>query len=343
MFSCLSRKKGKQKDNKDKKVNRITIDDYEKVKIPKDYTLIKMISYNINLSHSVNLDKKIKEVISYMTSNYYNKSIDIINLQEINDIVSLNILVEEFKRFCLVNNLTYYYSPPFNNILPTSHSHRFSHEQGHGHSHGLSIHMIEKSFDSRERVIGNKNKKIIHNIIISKFPIISTIYSELNTDSGMEDILGTQVLVGANILIGNSIISVFNVTFSKDVVAAQLNNREIRGIELITMLKIINNNSLTLKNDSISKYTVTHLNLITGTFNIPEIESDGKVNDEYDDILSVGHFLDIFRLISEDYGFTTTFKERINYVFLYMSEDFYKGSSYSDTIVNGKSVVDKDI
>lgn len=309
------------------KSSKYKLDDYSKVKIPKDYRLIKMVSYNISLSNSVNIYEKIKETIEYIISNFNNKSIDIINLQEINDIQSLYLLIEEFKRYCFKENLTYYFSPSFDHINPNKTT---------SNSPTSSFHMIEKSFDSTGKITNDdKKRKIINNVIISKYPISSRIYKELDDKTDIDDILGIQILVGANILIGSSVISVYNINLSMDVVAAQLMNDDVRKTELINILEIIENNQQNNKSG---------INLITGTFNIPEIDTanNHEINKEYDYLISKGHFIDIFRLISEkDHGFTTTSKKRLNYVFLHMTNDFYKeGSDYFNMIIKNKNVDD---
>lgn len=317
-----------------KKIKKIKIDNYSKVKIPQEYTLVKMASYNISLNNSVNLDKKIKEIISYITSNFNNKTIDIINIQEINDSTSLHIFIEEFKRYCLIEHLKYYFSPSFDHINPTV--------NGNGsHSPTSSAHMIETSFNSAGMSTRDeKKRKIIYNVIISKFPIISNVYCELDDKTDIDDILGIQTLVGANILIGKSIISVFNINLSIDVLAAQLINDDVRATELNNILDVIELNNKSLQDDDFEKYTKSGINFITGTFNIPEIDINHEINKEYDELISKCHLIDIFRLISEkDFGYTTTSKERINYIFFHMTEDFYKeGTEYFNMIIKNKNV-----
>ncbi len=315
------------------KNKKIKINDYSKVKIPKEYTLVKMASYNISLNNSVNLDKKIKEIISYIISDFNNKPIDIINLQEINDMTSLHIFVEEFKRYCLIKKLKYYLSPSFDHINPNINN--------GSHSPTSSIHMIEKSFDSSGVSINDDRRyKIVHNIIISKYPIISTVYSELDDSTDMDDILGIQTLVGANILIGNSIISIFNINLSGDIKTSQLINTDVRDTELTNIINIIELNTESLRDSSFQKYTKSGITFITGTFNISEVDQDNEINNEYDKLLNRCHLLDIYRIINEkEYGFTTISKERLNYIFFHMSPDFYReGSEYADIIMKNKNV-----
>lgn len=322
--------------SKNKKINiaNIKIDDYSKVKIPKDYTLIKMTSYNISLNHTVNIDQKIKEIISYIMSKFNNKTIDIINLQEINDSISLHIFINEFKKYCLQKKLTYYFSPQYNNIGPSV-----------SKSPTSSANMIEISFGSTGRGSlkhDEKKRKIIQNVIISKFPILSTTYTELDDNTDMDDILGIQTVVGANILIGNAIISVYNINLSKDIKAAQIINRDVRKIELNTLLNTINVNNKSLNADAkFDKYKKSGIHIIAGTFNILELEQqDNSINDEYKELLSNMHLIDIFRILAEgEAGFTTIFKERLNYIFFHMTEDFYKADSdYFNNIIKNKDV-----
>ncbi|ARF09507.1 hypothetical protein Indivirus_1_130 [Indivirus ILV1] len=315
------------------KKTKIKIDDYSKIKIPKDYTMVKISSYNISLNNSVNLDRKIKEIISYIISNFNNKSIDILNLQEINDNTSLHVFIEEFKKYCLTERVKYYFSPPFNNINPSIH-------KNENHSPTSSIHMIEKSFDSFELSINEKKKKIIHNVIISKYPIVSTIYTELDDETDIDDILGIQILVGANILINNTILSVFNINLSQDIQAAQLINSDVRNTELDCILKVIKLNNKSLQEEAYKQYTKSGITMISGTFNISEINQNNEINDEYDRLISKCHLIDIYRIINEkNHGFTTISKERLNYIFFHMTEDFYEeGSENLDIIMKNKNV-----
>lgn len=317
------------------KIKNIKINDYSKVKIPKEYTLLKLASYNISLTNTINLNQKIKDVISYIFSKFNNKEIDVINLQEINDTSSLYIFVSEFKKYCLERQVVYYFSPQYDNIGPSSNSQKASIT--------TSEKMIELSFGSSEKIKPDiKKKKVMQNIIISKFPIISSIFTELDDKTDMDDILGVQTFIGANLLIGSAIISIYNTNLSKDIKAAQIVNDNVRKTELEILLNTININKKTLESDEkFNKYIKTDIHIVAGTFHIPEIDHDNNnLCDEYRELLTNNHFIDIFRMLTEsEYGFTTISKERINYIFLHMTEDFYKiDSEYFNIIAKKKNV-----
>lgn len=303
----------------------VKISDYEKVKIPKEYTLIKLGSYNANLHNTMNTDNKIKEIISYIISNYKHKSLDIICLQGFYDTLSLANMVREFKKYCLNNKLKVYYGPNFDEIETSGSS-----------SNNLIVtskKMLELSFHAphtRKTNSGhsdnNKMKKIIHNIIISKYPIIDTIFAELDDKTDMDDILGIQTVIGANILVGNKVISVYNMCLSKDIKTANvinINNIQVRMTELDELMDVISKNKKNILSDKFSKYEKTDIHLITGTFGINEF-GNGENNREYLDLIKDRKCIDVFRCLNEnDYGYTTSNSERLNYILMNLTDDIY--------------------
>jgi len=319
------------------------ITDYSKVKIPKDYTLIKMGTYNVNLKNTINIDNKIKEITAYITNNYKKKNLDIINLQGFYDTYSLYVLIRELKQYYAKHKQKIYFGPKFDNIeackstsnsaIPTPRT------------------MIDMSFHSSGLGGGNygssnenTNKKLIHNIIISKYPIISTIYSELDDKTDMDDILGIQSVIGANILIGNTIISVYNTCLSKDIKTANIINSSVRTTELDTLIEIIEANKSKLGETNFTKYDKSDVHLIAGSIHINETDKEG-INKEYADLVTNKKCIDIFRYLhSTDPGYTTAYKERMNYIFLNLTDDIYdkneimcetfKGIKSSDQLFN---------
>jgi hypothetical protein len=319
-----------------RKTVNVKINNYQKMKIPKNYKLLKMASYNISLSKSVSLDQKIKEIIRYIINNFKNKDLDIINLQEINDYSSLYVFINQFKEYCLAEKYLYYFSPQYGNISST-----FDNTMNKSSEPiTTSENMIELSFNSSIGPPREKKKKVMRNLIISKYPIVSSIFTELDDKTDMDEILGVQTFIGANILIGNSIISIYNTNLSKDIKAAQIINNDVRKSELDILLNTIDINKEFLNTDvKFKDYKKSGIHLVNGTFHIPEIYNN-EICDEYKELLSDNHFIDIFRILYEyGYGFTTTGKQRLNYIFLHMTEDFYKvDSKYFNVITIKKDV-----
>ena len=300
---------------KSSKKSDVAINDYSKVKIPKDYLLIKIGSYNVNLRNTINLDTKIKDIISYITSNHKNKTLDIINLQGIYDSSSLFVLIKECKKYFGENEMKIFFAPTFDNI----------------ETNGLisSKQMLDLSFHSSEGNSTNTSKnqhskkKIIQNIIISRYPILSTIYAELDDNTDMDDILGIQTVIGANILIGNNIISVYNTTLSKDIKSANILNSDVRKTELDAIANVISENKISMDNLKFKQYTKSDVNLICGTLNINEVESR-DTNREYIELIKSRKCVDIFRYLNEkDNGYTTSYMERINYILLNLTNDIF--------------------
>jgi len=312
----------------------IKISDYEKIKIPKEYVLIKLGSYNVNLHNTMNTDNKIKEIISYMTSNFKHKTLDIICLQGFHDNVSLSNLVREFKKYCSKNKIKTYYAPSFDNI-ETNGSSSNSLIVTSKKMLELSIHGTKTSSSHGN----NKMKKIMQNVIISKYPILSTIFGELDDKTDMDDILGIQTVIGANILIGNQIISVYNTCLSKDIKTANIvniNNAQVRMTELNELMNIINKNKVNIKHDKCSKYDLSDIHLVTGTFGINEF-GNGENNQEYMDLIRDRKCIDIFRYLNEtDFGYTSSSSERINYILMNLTDDLY--DKKTEVYKNFKSV-----
>ncbi len=301
------------------------ITDYSRVKIPKDYTLIKIGTYNVNLKNTINVDYKIKEITSYITNNYKKKSLDIINLQGFSDTYSLYVLIRELKQYYAKHKQKIYFGPKFDNIEQSS--------SASNNTIPTPRTMIDMSFHSSGFGCGgnygnygnsneNINKKLVQNIIISKYPIVSTIYSELDDKTDMDDILGIQSVIGANILIGNTIISIYNTCLSKDIKTANIINSSVRTTELDTLIEIIETNKNKLKTN-FTKYNNSDVHLIVGSIHINETDKEG-VSKEYVDLVTNKKCIDIFRYLhSTDPGYTTAYKERMNYIFLNLTDDIY--------------------
>lgn len=332
--------------SKSSKKNETTITDCTKIKIPKDCVLIKMGSYNVNLKNTINLDNKIKETMVYLTNNYRNKVLDIINLQGFYDSFSLKLLVTEFKQYCVKNKMNVYFAPKFDNIEITNNSvdksdtnnsiangiidtkRNFNlnfHSHGHN-NYGAQINRFNKEHGIRKKTNSsgdNKNKKIVQNIIISKYPIISTIYAELDDKTDMDDILGVQSVIGANIVIDGMLISIYNTSLSKDIKLANIINSQVRDTELETLVAVIEKNKTDLDSNIYKNFHKSDIHITVGTININEFDS-GKSNEEYVDFISKYNYVDIFRYLHEDdLGHTTSYMQRLHYILLQLTNDIY--------------------
>lgn len=304
----------------------VKINDFSLVKIPKDFKLIKMVTYNANLRNSVNIDLKIKQLITYLISQHKNIPIDIINLQGLYDISTLYVFIREFKKYCAKHKLEFYFAPKFDNV-----------EINGNNSSGIvsSQKLVDLALHSTGQKSNNSDshkKKIIQNIIISKYPIISTIYGELDDQTDMDDILGVQTVIGANILIDRKIISVYNTNLIKDIKSANIINSDVRSSELNALFTIIEKNKNALSEDRYKKYKLSDIHLIIGTLNIQE-SIENKVNGEYTSFIESRHCIDIFRYLSNDIGYTTSYMERLNYIVIQLTSDIYKESSPFYTMV----------
>jgi hypothetical protein len=288
------------------------INDYTKVKIPNNCSLIKLGSYNVNLRNTINVNTKIKDIMAYIECNHKSKVLDIITLQGIYDSSSLYGLVRECKRYFMKNKMKVYFAPNFDSIEVDNVS---------------SKKKLDLSFNASSGSENSHNKKkMTHNIIISKYPILSTIYAELDDNTDMDDILGIQTVIGANILIGNHIISIYNTALSKDIRSANIINSSVRRTELDSLMNIIDKNKITINDQKFSQYAKSDVHLICGTMNINEHYEVGSNDDnsEYMELIKSRKCIDIFRYLNEnDKGYTTSYKERINYILLNLTDDIF--------------------
>lgn len=316
------------------KDKEIKINNYAKVKIPKNFKLIKISSFNVDLRNTINLNNKINAIISYISSNYKNKLIDIIGLQGFCDNVSLYVFISEFKKYCINNNLKFFLAPSFNHIKPSKTdsiiipSKKMINSYFRSTEYKNIINCDNKSNNSK-RNAKSKQHKIIHNIIISKFPIMNIMYSELDDKTDMDDILGIRTVIGVNVLINNKIVSIYNVTLSKDIGSANISNSHVRTTELDTLGDIIKKNVEYITKKKFNKYNKSNIHLILGAMNINEINDD-EIDDEYIDLIKNRNYIDIFRhLNSNALGHTTIFMERSNYVLIYLANDIHNVKKFA--------------
>lgn len=323
MGSSLSKKLSKNK----KKIKQ-QINNYDKVKIPDNCELIKICTYNVNIRNSINLSNKTKDIISYITEPFYNKKCDIISLQGINDYKSATSIVKYLKQYQDNNNLQLYYAPNISEIDINDNINSIT-DNIIISSINRAIENKSSSKPSRKNSYYKKNE--FQNMIISKYPILTYIYSELDNDHDIDDILGIKTIIGANVLIHNNIISVYSTELSPNIEAANLDNAFVREKELIAINDVIHNNIddiidiIKLK----PEFNRSDLHYITGTFNITDVLNN-DLNQEYINMLSNCHYLDIYRTlynINDVPGYTNTLNNRSDYVFIYMTDDMYDEKS----------------
>lgn len=309
---------------KHSKSNIQNVTDYSIVTIPKNYTLLKIISYCIDLKTSANIDLKIIDIISYIMGNIKNKKADIINLQGINDILSLNLLIREIKQYGEDNNIKLYFAPDYEDIDAENNSDESRNKR---RSKNLEDYATfgRKSKDYNEKTHSmTSNKKTINNIIISRYPIVGIVYVELDDKTNIDDVFGIQTVIGANILINNNILSVYNMCLCKDFRTSNIINDVVRATEIQTLNDAIEKNKQMINNEQYEKYTKSNIHLIIGNLNIPEIAND-NINIEYINLMKNTSCIDIFRYkYPKDFGYTTTYKERLSYILLHVSNETFK-------------------
>lgn len=299
------------------------VNDYSIITIPKNYTMLKIISYCIDLRISANIDLKIAEIISYIMNTKKNKKADIINLQGIRDILSLHLLVREIKKYCLEYNIKLYFAPEFDDIDVDS---ELGGTRNGRRSRNLEEFSTKQTTKNPRKSSEQVGKQIVHNIILSVYPIVGTIFAELDDKTNMDDIFGIHSVIGANILIDDTVISIYNTCLSKDIRTSNIINDAVRTTELETLCKIINKNKINARSD---------IHMLIGNLHIPEISND-DINEEYISSIKNKHFVDIFRYkFPKEFGYTTSYNERNSYILLYIEDAMrttIQDSNYEDVL-----------
>lgn len=243
-----------------------------KYNIPENTKLFKISSFYVNLNDDINRYDTIKLISRYIYSEYYDIEIDIICIQGINDENLVKLLINEVT--ILSNELRI----PIN-IVPKI---DFNDSQ-------------DNSIQLTWNVSSEGGTCDISNIIISKYPIITTSKIILN-DSVDEKLVGSRKAIIANINIEGYIVSIFNVTLSEDYLG--ISNSDFRKYELDQLLKYINLNNLEMKK-IIETYDLKlidkNINIICGNFNVSEIKNS-KINPEITQIFKNMKALDTFRI-----------------------------------------------
>ena len=254
-----------------------------KYDIPENTQLIKISSFYVNLSDDVNRNDTIKILSKYIYSEYYNVEIDIVCIQGINDEKLVKLLVSE------ILNLSYELKIPIN-IVP-------------------KVELNNESYDNSIQLTWNSSSEIenfdITNIIISKYPIITTSKIMLN-DTIDEKLIGSKKAIIANINIEGYLVSIFNVVLSEDYLG--ISNVDFRKHELEQLLKYIQLNNTEMKkiNELYDlKLIDKNINIICGNFNVNEIKNS-KINSELTQIFKNLKALYTFRIcnLSEKNIFT---------------------------------------
>ena len=307
---------------KTSKHTRKCINDYTKVTVPPNYIIIKIASYNINIKNTINLSNKIKNILIYIVSTFKEKTNDIICLQGINDYKAAIELVKEIRKYMVIYKTNFYFAPEFDDIYTNSKSNKLSVTK----SATKSKSHLSKNTEQ------NKNSQT-QNIIISKYPIISSIFNK-TSDELTDDITNVKTIIGANICINKNIISVYCTELSDNLEAAHIDNKFVREKELEKL-------NLTIQ-QNISKLTSTvglhktDIHFVVGTFHIND--DSLTQNEEYQNMLENFKFTDIFRCLYNydvDMGYTNISNKRIDYMFLYLTDDIYdKKSIYYNDIQN---------
>lgn len=296
----------------------LSITDYEKLKIPKEYRLLKIASYNINIRNTINLNNKIDRVVRYLTSNTKNKPIDVLCLQGIRDYYSACQLI---KSIMSETGNVFYITPKLDITTEID-----------------TDPLINPQYDTskkNKRRSTNDDSIKMQNIIISRYPIISDIYGEYDNNVKIDEIFGTKTLNGANISVDGNIISVYSTELTRDIKNAKIMNVDKRRHELKVLRYKIRKNIAQLQTNKIfSNYFKTDIHMLLGSFNISEFIDD-DLNEEFVTFIKQFHCVDIFRhMNAKDTGTTDNTDKRKDYLMFLLTDDIYQPGTDNNAAFN---------
>ena len=280
---------------------------FKNVNIPNNYTMIKIVTYNVQLKNSIDMENNINKIVKYIFSTFRNKDIDIMCIQGLDDKHSLYELVTSVKKMSEKYGIDLYFAPEFDDI-------DISEKESLRSSFQLTW--------SGSKTKSDKSENDITNIIISRHLIVSYLYEPLDTLETSLFVIDGIVL--SNINVHNSIISIYNISLSNDIASAQVNNSKKRASELDKVKDIITSNITSITTDDrFKQYTKTDINFMVGSFEVTETKNN-EINEEYLDITNKFHCADIYRYQHGDYGGYTNIKnERSDYIMLLLTEDIF--------------------
>jgi hypothetical protein len=261
--------------------------------IPINTQLLKIGSFYINLNDSINRNENIRQITEYIFSDVYNVVLDIICIQGLNDTKITKLLIKN------IVDISNKYKKPVH-IVPKTDM--------------VAVDSVDDAFQYQWNSSTNIDTSDIYNIIISKYPIITTSTINLNNTSDAK-LVGNNKIILANVNVNGYIISIYNVTLSQDYMG--IPNTELRNKEVKLITNLIKKNS-----DQIKKYNkntgdrliIKDVHLLCGQFNVTEIKSN-KLNLELVQVLKTLKAIDIFRFYclinkNDDNGFTCSHNTR---------------------------------
>lgn len=311
-----------------KKIDKIIMNG-KKITLPADHTLINILSYNISLKSVITLDDKINEIGNLFLTH----KADIICIQNIIDTSTLISFIKKLKTYCLFKKIDIFYAPNFDyiecNKLSSENITNFNQIYNSSINRKNYNRYSDQTARKNKRNSGTINKKLIHNIILSKYPIEYTFNKNLDNFTDIDNILGVQTITGAVINIKNTKIVIYCINLTKDIRVGNINNNKIRTSEMDEILDIINKSQLKNKIDDIVA------EFIVGSININEFNND-ELNSEFSNFIQSTNTIDLYRLMNPNItensnGYTNSVNERLNYMMLLNDKSIdFTNKSYNE-------------
>ena len=254
----------------------------KKLKVPNDYKLIKMLSYNVRLIFGSPL--RANKIGYFISDINYNLENDIICLQGIYDNESKNTIINIFKQ----NYKNIYIIPEFN---------------------------LSNNYQNPNK---NCDCDGIGTLILSKYEIID--YKCLKFKETLDNITEYTGVLCINVNINNNVVSIYNIQLQSDYKDI-ISNSKIRENQLKELHIFIKNNINHIENNTyFSKYRKTNINLIIGSLNIPSDNMNNNLlTDEYNNLIKKYNYLDMYKIINNNEKYK--YKNRDDYILLYLFDN----------------------
>lgn len=260
------------------------------IKLPENFSLIKLTSINLDLRNSINLKRNIMSIIEY----FFNNNFDIAIFQNFMDKIVMLNFITALKKEALNKEIELYFSPEFD-ILNLSDTVK------------ITVPLTANNFEEKS--------EFVPHLIVSRLDIENYNLLPLNKKN-------TSFLISCNIRIKKKIISVYAGSISDDLNGLGVDNKDKRIIELMKIKRRIDIN----KKSNLKYFgnKATSINLLFGYLPIDEFYN-GEINSEYTNAIDICKAIDIHRYMDNSKNiFTSKINKRHEYILFFLPDDLFQ-------------------
>lgn len=277
------------------------------ITIPDNFTRIKLVSITLDIKNSINLKKNILSLSNY----FFNNKIDILCIERINDSISLFNLIKHFKKEAIERNTEIFICPEFENI---------------NYEINTTITLPFSNNTTKQ------NDMYVPNILISKYKVCN--YSKLFLNKN-----NNSFVLSSNIIINNSIMTLFVCSLSKDMSLLNISNKDKRKKEMIKIRNRIINNTTIIENEC-TNYKKTDINIIIGDIPIDEFNNN-QISEEYKQMIETFRGIDLYRYLNEnEIEFTDIMNKRNNYILFFLTNSVIYTDNNITNISSAKEMIE---